>query len=37
MQFLTEKDITTLNVYVINKYSPNEKIGRKTKHFKYAS
>lgn len=24
MQYLTEKDITTLNVYVINKQSPNE-------------
>jgi death-on-curing protein len=29
MQYLTEKDIITLNVYVINKYSPNEQIGVK--------
>lgn len=29
MQYLTEKEIITLNVYVINKYSPNEQIGVK--------
>ncbi|HDV5977435.1 TPA: type II toxin-antitoxin system death-on-curing family toxin [Staphylococcus pseudintermedius] len=29
MRYLTEKDIITLNVYVINKYSPNEQIGVK--------
>ncbi|GEQ06597.1 type II toxin-antitoxin system death-on-curing family toxin [Staphylococcus gallinarum] len=29
MQYLTEKDIITLNVYVINKYNPNEQIGVK--------
>lgn len=29
MQHLTEKDIITLNVYVINEYSPNERIGVK--------
>ncbi|PCF39792.1 type II toxin-antitoxin system death-on-curing family toxin [Staphylococcus delphini] len=29
MRYLTEKDIITLNIYVINKYSPNEQIGVK--------
>lgn len=29
MRYLTEKDIITLNVYVISKYSPNEQIGIK--------
>ncbi|QLK85486.1 type II toxin-antitoxin system death-on-curing family toxin [Staphylococcus sp. 17KM0847] len=29
MRYLKEKDIITLNVYVINKYSPNEQIGVK--------
>lgn len=29
IQYLTEKDIITLNIYVINKYSPNEQIGVK--------
>lgn len=29
MQYLTEKDIITLNIYVIKKYSPNEQIGVK--------
>lgn len=29
MQYLTEKDIITLNVYVINKYSPKEQMGVK--------
>lgn len=29
MLYLTEKDIITLNIYVINKYSPKEQIGVK--------
>ncbi|MEB8265317.1 type II toxin-antitoxin system death-on-curing family toxin [Mammaliicoccus sciuri] len=29
MHYLTEKDIITLNIYVINKYSPKEQIGVK--------
>lgn len=29
MQYLTEKDIITLDIYVINKYSPKEQIGVK--------
>lgn len=29
MFYLTEKDIITLNIYVINKYSPKEQIGVK--------
>lgn len=29
MQYLTEKDITTLNVYVISMYSPKEQMGVK--------
>lgn len=29
MYYLTEKDIITLNIYVINKYSPKEQIGVK--------